>query len=99
MAVGVNNAGCDGPRPAAVVEDGSCFCEREAFVCALDEDFDGGGAGAGGEFFVFAGELVPVFAFGCGGGWWVSMDGSLRGGGFGLDGGMDMGWTTYYLAV
>ena len=65
--MGVDDAGCDGTGAAAIVEDGGRFREGEAFVCALDEDFDGGGAGAGGEFFVFFGELVPVVAFGYGG--------------------------------
>jgi hypothetical protein len=65
VAVDINNARRDGAGSAAIVEDGSCFREREAFVCALDEDFDGDGAGAGGEFFVFFGEFVPVVAFGC----------------------------------
>lgn len=66
MAVGVDDAGCDWARAAAIVEDGGRFCEGKAFICALDEDSDGGGAGAGGEFFVFFGESVPVVAFGCG---------------------------------
>lgn len=61
----VNNPGRDRARSAAIVEDGGGFREREARVCALDEDFDGGGAGAGGEFLVFFGEFVPVVAFGC----------------------------------
>ena len=75
MAVDVYNPRSNRSRSAAVIEDSGGFCERIAVVCALDEDFDGGGAGAGTEFFVFFGELVPVVAFGCG---WVSLDG-LRG--------------------
>lgn len=46
MAVGIDDAGRDWARSAAIVEDGSRFCEREAFVRALDEDFDGSGARA-----------------------------------------------------
>ena len=61
----INNAGSYRTGSAAIVEDGGGFREREALVCALDEDFDGGGAGAGGEFLVFFGEFVPVVAFGC----------------------------------
>ena len=66
MAVDVEDAGCDGAWAAAIVEDGGGVCEGKAFVRALDEDFDGGGTGTGGEFFVFSGEFVPVVAFGCG---------------------------------
>jgi hypothetical protein len=65
MAVNINNVRRDRARSAAIVEDGRGFGERKAFVRALDEDFDGGGAGAGGEFLVFFGEFVPVVAFGC----------------------------------
>lgn len=68
MAVDVEDAGCDGAWAAAIVEDGGGVCEGKAFVRALDEDFDGCGAGAGGEFLVFSGEFVPVVAFGCGSG-------------------------------
>jgi hypothetical protein len=56
----------DGSRPAAIVVDGCCLRERENLVRALDEDFDGGCAGPAAEFFVFAGEFVPVASFGCG---------------------------------
>ena len=55
MAVNFDDAGSDWAGAAAIVEDGGCFRERQAFVCALDEDFDGGGAGAAAEFFVFFG--------------------------------------------
>ena len=97
MAVGVDDAGGDGARAAAIVEDGSRFCKWKAFVCALDEDFDGGGAGAGGEFLVFFGEFVPVVAFGCeeGGGLVGCFERRDRV----LDGGLEGGWTTYCLGV
>jgi len=65
LAVGFDDAGRDWAWSAAIVEDGGCFCEREAVVSALDEDADGGCAWTGAEFFVFFGELVPVVAFGC----------------------------------
>ena len=65
MAVDVDDARRDRSGSAAIVEDRSCLRERIAGVCAFDEDFDGGCAGAGGEFFVFFGEGVPVGAFGC----------------------------------
>jgi hypothetical protein len=97
MAMSINNAGSDRARSAAIVEDGGGFRERETFVCALDEDFDGGGAGAGGEFLVFFGEFVPVVAFGCeeGGGLVGCFERRDRV----LDGGLEGGWTTYCLGV
>jgi len=66
VAVDFDDARQDWSGPTAIVEDAGGFCEREALVRAFDEDFDGGCAGAGGEFFVFFRELVPVVAFGCG---------------------------------
>jgi len=53
--VDFDDARSDWAGPTAIVKDGGCFRERQALVCALDEDFDGGGAGAAGEFFVFFG--------------------------------------------
>jgi hypothetical protein len=66
VAVDFDDAGQDWSGPTAIVQDAGCFCEREAFVGALDEDFDRCCAGTGGEFFVFFRKLVPVVAFGCG---------------------------------
>lgn len=57
--------GGDGAWAAAVVEDTGCVGEREGGVDAFDEDFDGDGAGDGGELLVLGGEGGPVVAFGC----------------------------------
>jgi hypothetical protein len=66
VAVGVDEMGGDGAGATAIVVDGCCLRERESLVRALDEDFDGCCAGPAAEFFVFAGELVPVVSCGCG---------------------------------
>jgi hypothetical protein len=66
VAVDVDEVGGDWAWATAIVVDGCCLRERESLVRALDEDFDGGCAGAAAEFFVFAGELVPVVSGGCG---------------------------------
>jgi hypothetical protein len=66
VAVRVDEVGGDGTRATAIVVDCCCLCERDSLVRALDEDSDGGCAGAAAKFFVFAGELVPVVSFGCG---------------------------------
>jgi hypothetical protein len=66
MAVDVDEMGGDRARATAIVMDSCCLRERESFVRALDEDFDGGCAGPAAEFFVFAGEFVPVVSCGWG---------------------------------
>jgi hypothetical protein len=83
VAVSVDEVRRDGARTTAIIVDSCCLRERESLVRAFDEDFDGCCAGAAAEFFVFAGEFVPVFSRGCGrgefGGWdrvkLVGMDG------------------------